>query len=145
MLFQSTGLRLSELTSLNRDSIEIENTVLPFGGHRVLGVGTVIGKGSKEREFFADMQAVKQVHLYLGERGEDGLAPRFLSNRQLRIDKSSIQAMIAKWCRRLGLPKIHPHPIRHAAGTAWHGRGIDTLEISHNESLRPSLQSRCPN
>jgi len=131
MLFRSSGLRLSELTSLNRDSIGVENTILPFGGYRVLGVGRVTGKGNKEREFLVDMKTLKQVHLYLGERGEDGLAPLFISNRRKRIDKSTIEVMLSTWCRKLGLPNVHPHAIRHAAGTAWHARGIDTLEISH--------------
>jgi integrase/recombinase XerC len=130
MLFRSSGLRLSELASLDRDTIQIEDMTLPFDGHRVLGVGRVNGKGGKEREFLVDLNTVKQIQLYLDERGEDGLTPLFLSNRGKRIDIRTIQAMLANWCRKLNLPALHPHAIRHAASTAWHRLGMDTLEIS---------------
>ncbi len=44
-LLLGTGLRISEICSLNRDSIEVEH--LPGGG--VVGVGRVTGKGGKTR------------------------------------------------------------------------------------------------
>jgi site-specific recombinase XerC len=128
MLFRSSGLRLSELVSLDRESIRMEETVLPVG-KRVLGVGRVTGKGGNERDFLVDLKTVRQLRLYLKERGDDSLTPLFLSNRGKRIDKSTIQEMLATWCRKLNLPKVHPHSIRHSAATFWHRQGIDNFQI----------------
>lgn len=66
---------------------------------------------------------------YLKERGHDMLAPMFLSNRRQRISPRTIEAMLAAWCRKLSLPRLHPHAIRHAACTRWYHLGMDPLEI----------------
>lgn len=128
-LFRSSGLRLNELASLDRESIQIEETALPFGARRILGVGRVVGKGGKEREFLIDLKTVGLIHDYLRERGDDGLTPLFLSNRKQRISARTIEAMLVSWCRRLGVPELHPHAIRHAAATHWYRLGMDTLQI----------------
>ena len=85
MLFASSGLRLSELVSLDRGSIQIE--VTPHGeGAQVIGIGRVIGKGQKEREFLVDLPTLKQLHAYERERGQDEIPALFLSNRKTADD-----------------------------------------------------------
>jgi site-specific recombinase XerD len=129
MLFASSGLRLSELVSLNRGSIEIETT--PFGeGAQIVGVGRVVGKGGKEREFLVDLPTLRQLHVYERERGEDDEPALFVSNRGTRMTQRAIQHMLRKWCRTLGLDPIHPHAFRHTASSTWHRLGMDTLRIS---------------
>src|SRR4051794_17860230 len=53
-LFVASGLRLSELQSLNIDDIEEVAEDLEGGTTRIWGTGRVIGKGGKERQFFFD-------------------------------------------------------------------------------------------
>lgn len=128
-LFVSSGLRLSELASLNVDSISVEVTSFPTG-KRVLGVGRVIGKGNKERDFLVDFETLKAINEYRQERGQDDNPALFLSNRKRRISPRAVEHMLKSWCRKLQLPDIHPHALRHSASTIWHRRGIGTLEIS---------------
>ena len=129
MLFASSGLRLSELVSLDRGSIQIE--VTPHGeGAQVIGIGRVIGKGQKEREFLVDLPTLKQLHAYERERGQDEIPALFVSNRKTRMTQRAIQHMLRKWCRQLGLEPIHPHALRHTAGTTWYRLGVDMLKIS---------------
>jgi integrase/recombinase XerC/integrase/recombinase XerD len=125
-LFLDSGLRLSELCLLNRDTIEVEH--LPSG--RVVGVGRITGKGDKEREFLVDLPALKLVQQYLSERGPDNDPALFLSNRKQRIDKRSIQHMFHTWCERLDLPHLHPHQLRSTFATRLNRAGVPILEIS---------------
>jgi integrase/recombinase XerC len=126
-LLVSSGLRLSELCSLDRESIEVQQ--LDSAG-KVIGVGRTIGKGEKEREFLVDLPTLKLVHAYLLERGADGEKALFLSTRKRRIDKRTVQHMLRSWCRRLGLPAFHPHQLRSTFGTRLSRLGVPILEIS---------------
>jgi site-specific recombinase XerD len=129
MLFASSGLRLSELVSLNRGSVQIEIT--PHGeGAQVIGIGRVIGKGQKEREFLVDLPTLKQLHAYEQERGQDDIPALFLSSRKKRMSQRTVQHMLWKWCCKLGVEPIHPHALRHTASSTWHRLGMDTLKIS---------------
>jgi site-specific recombinase XerC len=130
MLFISSGLRLAELVSLDKNSIRVE-TVRRGQRVQILGIGTVVGKGSKEREFYVDLPTLKQLRQYEIERGQDDVPALFTSNRKKRMTPRSIQHMLHKWCRKLNLPAIHPHALRHTAGSTWHRLGMGTLEISN--------------
>lgn len=127
-LLLHSGLRLSELCSLDRDSINVEK--LDARGGRVVGVGRVIGKGQKEREFLVDLPTLKIVHRYLKGRPVDGPSALFLSNRGRRINPRTVQHMLRRWCNELGLPMFHPHQMRASFGTRLNKVGVPTLEIS---------------
>jgi site-specific recombinase XerD len=125
-LLLGSGLRLSELCSLDRDSIDVEH--MPGSG--VVGVGRVTGKGNKEREFLIDLPTLKLIHIYLKDRGRDGNPALFLSNRGRRINKRTVQHLLSAWCRRLDLPDLHPHQLRATFATRLNKAGVPTLEIS---------------
>ena len=125
-LLLGTGLRLSELCSLDRHSIQVEH--LPGSG--VVGVGRVTGKGNKEREFLIDLAPLKLIHAYLTERGQDGKPALFLSNRGRQINKRTVQHLLSAWCERLGLPHLHPHQLRSTFATQLNRAGMPTPEIS---------------
>jgi site-specific recombinase XerD len=127
-LLLHSGLRLSELCSLDRDSIKVG----PISAHdstKDIGIGRVVGKGQKEREFLVDLKTLKLVHCYLRERQKDGPAALFLSNRNQRINQRTIQHMLRAWCKRLGLPVFHPHQLRATFATRLNKVGVPTLEI----------------
>jgi len=110
-LFLSTGLRLSELAQLNRDSIKIRMETRD-GQRLVSGSGEVLGKGSKVRTFFVDGRTLAVLRDYLKSR-TDSEAALFLSQRGKRMSGRAIQQMIATLCRSLGIEHIHPHTLRH--------------------------------
>jgi site-specific recombinase XerD len=128
-LLLHSGLRLSELHSLNRDSIKVESTA-NHSGRGVIGVGRVVGKGQKEREFLVDMSALRLVHAYLRERMNDDIPALFLSNRNRRLNQRSVQHLLRTWCVRLGLPPLHPHQLRATFATRLNKLGVPTGEIS---------------
>lgn len=125
-LLLHSGLRLTELCSLDRDSIKVEK----LGGNKNIGVGRVIGKGQKERDFLVDLKTLKLVHRYLTGRPSDGISALFLSNRGRRINQRTIQHMLRAWCRKLNLPMLHPHQLRATYATRLNKVGVPTLEIS---------------
>jgi integrase/recombinase XerC len=127
-LFLSSGLRLSELHQLNRDSIDVDQQGDEDGESRILGMGEVIGKRSKKRNFYIDGQTVNELIEYLATR-EDGHPALFVSDRRQRMSKRSIQDTVARWCRRLGIPPVHVHQFRHSFATRLANASIDSLVL----------------
>ena len=113
----STGLRVSELVSLNREQIDLDRR--EFG---------VIGKGRKPRVVFLSASAVKWVERYLTER-DDNWKPLYIrysrgkaditsDGAEMRLTVRSVQRIVDKYCRKAPLPvKISPHGIRHSFAT----------------------------
>lgn len=126
----STGLRVSELTRLNRDSINLERK--EFG---------VIGKGGVARVVFLSDKAVFWLDTYLKKR-LDHHKPLFLryfgkkandidkSGEDLRLTVRSIQRTVEKYVRKARLPiKITPHGLRHSFATDLLTGGADIRAI----------------
>ena len=109
-LMYSCGLRLSELVSLNVDSIDIQDALL-----------TVTGKGNKTRMLPVGSKAISSVQRWLKSRGSIaslGQAALFVSNHGNRISGRSIQQRLAQWSVKQGLgTHVHPHMLRHSFAT----------------------------
>jgi site-specific recombinase XerD len=128
-VFLATGLRLSELCSLDRETIKAEVTELATG-KRVLGVGRIVGKGQdREREFFVDLETLRAIHDYTRTRMDDSPA-LFTSSRRLRISTRAVDHLLRRWCRKLHLPIIHAHQLRSRFATDLDAMGVPLKEIS---------------
>lgn len=127
-LFLATGLRVSEMCQLNRDTIHFNLEIDPQGNEKLGGSGTVIGKGNKVRTFFVDEITLLQYAEYLGTRTDDNPA-LFLSERKQRISVRAIQYTLAAWCRRLGLPHISVHRLRHSFGSRMASGDIPSMVL----------------
>jgi integrase/recombinase XerC len=127
-LFLATGLRVSELHQLNRDSIGIQATTNAIGEEEILGVGEVIGKGSKTRTFYVNEATLMLYASYLGHR-EDQHEALFLSERMRRLSVRAIQYTLDIWCRRLGLEHINVHRLRHSFATRMANANISSLVL----------------
>lgn len=133
----STGLRVSELVSLNRDQVNTQTR--EFG---------VIGKGRKARVVFLSETAAQWVERYLVTR-TDPYDPVFIRmNREsspdadgesLRLTTRSVQRIIEKYAKEAKLPiKITPHGIRHTFATdlLQHGAGLrDVQEMLGHKNI----------
>src|SRR6185437_15853633 len=64
-LFITSGLRISELHQLNRDSVEVDQYTSETGETRILGTAEVIGKRSKKRRVYIDLETVTLLTEYL--------------------------------------------------------------------------------
>lgn len=124
----STGLRVSELAHLNRDSINLNRR--EFG---------IIGKGGKERVVFLSNQAVHWLEKYLNAR-KDSFKPLFIrfqgkidpadGGESMRLTSRSIERAVEKYVKKMGLPvKATPHTLRHSFATDLLINGADIRSV----------------
>jgi site-specific recombinase XerD len=125
----STGLRVSELVSLNREQVNIESG--EFG---------VIGKGGKARVVFLSKKAKEWLKKYL-EKRNDPYSPLFirysgpkakegLTNEKLRLSVRSVERMIDKYRKKAGiLFRIGPHVLRHSFASDLLSHGADLRSV----------------
>ncbi|MEK7875600.1 MAG: tyrosine recombinase XerC, partial [Pseudomonadota bacterium] len=106
-LFYSSGLRLSELTSLAPADINVSDATV-----------RVTGKGSKTRVIPVGGHALRAVQTWLEARaplvkaGGDAL---FVNRNGTRLTPRAVQYRIKRWALRLGLnSNVHPHVLRHS-------------------------------
>lgn len=128
-LLFSGGLRVSELTRLNRDSINLVRREF-----------LVRGKGSKDRPIFISEAAADWVEQYLNAR-TDSLVPLFLNNsrRTQAVDTSgdyrrltprSVERIVQKYAKMAGIVKhVSPHTLRHSFATDLLMNGADLRSV----------------
>ena len=128
-LLFSSGLRVSELVSLNRDHINLARREF-----------MVRGKGQKDRPVFVSMSAAEHVKNYLDARS-DSLPALFISySRRLtkpsvsgdyrRLGARSIQRMVSHYARLAGITKhVSPHTMRHSFATDLLMNGADLRAV----------------
>jgi len=125
----STGLRVSELVSLNRDQVNLKTG--EFG---------VIGKGSKYRIVFLTKQAKEALQEYFQKRS-DPYRPLFirysgpkaqegLTDEKLRLSVRSVERLVDKYRKKSGIiDKISPHALRHSFATDLLSHGADLRSV----------------
>jgi site-specific recombinase XerD len=120
----STGLRISELCSLNRR----------FDINR--GELSVRGKGGKIRVVFLSERAKKAIKNYLDKRGdaEEALFISLTKSKKPkiigRIIPRTIQRIVDFYSRKAGITKkVHPHTIRHLFATDLLIGGADLRSV----------------
>lgn len=126
-IFYSAGIRLSELTGLNREDVD-------FSG----GLIKVRGKGRKERIVPIGKPALDAINAYLSMRsdlakkeGEEGCEePLFFSARGKRINPRAVARIVERAVRQSGIGrKISPHALRHSFATHLLDAGADLRSI----------------
>jgi site-specific recombinase XerD len=118
LLFVYSGLRLSELCQLNKNTILSRMRKTPEGSVQYFGTGEVMGKGRKRRQFMVGPTALQALGEYIKEsRTKDDNPALFLSERRQRISCRNVQDVLDRWCKRLGVPHIHVHQLRHSFAT----------------------------
>ncbi|MEH6454436.1 MAG: tyrosine recombinase XerC [Psychromonas sp.] len=109
-LMYSSGLRLSELVSINLADIKLSAKEV-----------MVTGKGSKQRLLPITERAVKTIKNWLKVRPEfciKGEKALFVSKQKNRISPRNVQARMEKWGITQDLPgHINPHKLRHSFAT----------------------------
>ncbi len=122
-LFFSTGLRLAELCSLNRD-LDLSKDEF-----------SIRGKGEKVRVVFLSDDAKDAIRAYL-EKRKDMDEPMFvqLSNRKGaddgRLTPRSIERMVREYATRAGISKkVTPHVLRHSFATDLLENGADIRSV----------------
>ena len=126
----STGLRISELTNLNRKDINLKRKEF-----------AVRGKWKKVRSVFLTKHAATLIENYL-EKRTDNLEPLFIrhnikiqdidnfENENVRLSRFFITAMVKKYAEKAFILKnISAHTLRHSFATTLLNAGADLRAI----------------
>ncbi|HKX72751.1 MAG TPA: site-specific tyrosine recombinase/integron integrase [Candidatus Saccharimonadales bacterium] len=127
-LLYSSGLRVSELTKLDRSHINLKRREF-----------MVRGKGQKDRLVFIDDGSAELIEHYLTRR-TDSLQPLFIrygghetldqSGDFGRLTPRSIQRIVSHYARMAGITKqVSPHTLRHSFATDLLMNGADLRSV----------------
>lgn len=119
----STGLRIAELVSLDREQINLNPTT------KELELG-VVGKGNRPRTVYFSERAVHWLRKYLEtRRDKDKALFIYYQGRkktERRLTDRSIERTIKRYALLAGLPgNITPHTLRHSFATDLLSQGVD--------------------
>jgi len=156
-LLFSSGLRVSELTNLNREKLDLKNQEF-----------SVRGKGDKIRVVFISDTAQRALEKYLNKRmdidpavfvrdikalkkfsakggfasgGESKIKPSFKTGKSLALGKNpkndslrltprSVQRIVKYYAAKAGIIKdVHPHTFRHSFATDLLMNGADIRSV----------------
>ena len=124
-LLFSTGLRVSELCGLDRNSVNLKSGEFP-----------VRGKGDKIRLVFLSENAKSALKNYLEKRQDTdpALFIRYVKNYSksddLRITSRSIERLIKYYAAKAGISKkVTPHTMRHSFATDLLLNGADIRSV----------------
>ncbi len=130
LLLVYSGLRLSELRQLNKDTIVTRPRKSPDGEVQYFGRGEVVGKGRKRRQFMVGPTAILALKEYIKAfRTKDDNPALFLSERRQRISCRSIQDIVDRWCKKLGISHVHVHQLRHSFATRSVNSGMSAAVL----------------
>jgi site-specific recombinase XerD len=127
-LLYSSGLRVSELTKLDRNHVNLNRREF-----------MVRGKGQKDRLVFVDEGSASLIANYLNKR-TDALQPMFVrygghevldqSGNFGRLTPRSIQRIISRYAKLAGITKhVSPHTLRHSFATDLLMNGADIRSV----------------
>ena len=117
----SSGVRLSELVSLNIDDIDMQDRSC-----------IVMGKGAKQREVFFNERTMIHLKKYLDNR-EDNNPALWVSEMapHNRLGQSGVGTDIRLLGERAGVEDVHPHRFRRtmASYAVGHGMKIEQVRV----------------
>lgn len=129
----SSGMRVSELCSLDRDKIDLSRGEL-----------SIRGKGSKIRMVFLSEEARESIKNYLNKRSDidealfiripKGVRPPDIKGSDplsLRLTPRSIQRIVKKYSIKAGIvgKNVSPHSLRHSFATDLLRNGADIRSV----------------
>lgn len=123
-LFYSSGLRVSELSKLSLQQIDLDH-----------GFVRIFGKGAKERMVPVGGKAVAAIQVYLSAarshfvKAHTGSA-LFLSERGRGLSRITVWVIVKKYARLAGISQnVKPHLLRHSFATHLLSGGADLRAI----------------
>lgn len=126
-LLFSSGLRVSELTNLNWDQVNLKKQEF-----------SVKGKGGKVRIVFISDNAKKSLEEYRNKRTDTDIAlfarlpqsNKTSTNMDMRLTPRSVQRIVKECAKKAGIVKnVHPHMLRHSFATDLLSNGADIRSV----------------
>ena len=118
-LLASSGMRVGELVTLNREDINFNEREC-----------VVIGKGNKERLVYFDARTKIHLQNYLSSRTDSNPA-LFVSLKSPydRLMIGGVETRLRELGRRLNLAKVHPHKFRRTLATSAIDKGMPIEQV----------------
>jgi len=123
-LFIDTGMRLSELTFITLEDVDLDQ-----------GVVHVLGKGGRHRAcVFGDKTALA-LRRYLRERDRHPrrAVPQLWVGPKGPLTPNGVRQMVRRRAAEAGLGNVHPHQLRHTFAHRWladGGEGEDLMRLA---------------
>ncbi len=126
-LLYASGMRVTELVSLNVDDVDFENSTVRVQGKK---------SGIKERFIPLNAEALQALQVYIDE-GRKRLmrSPKetalFLNHRGQRLTRQGSWLIIKRYVEEVGISnKVTPHTLRHsfAAHKLSHGKSLQDIQ-----------------
>ena len=118
-LLASSGIRVGELVSLDREDINFNEREC-----------VVFGKGSKERLVYFDARTKIHLQNYLDERSDNNSA-LFVSLKapHERLQIGGVETRLRELGKKLNLIKVHPHKFRRTLATSAIDKGMPIEQV----------------
>jgi len=128
LVAQQTGLRVSELTHLKQEDVQLEGPVAHV---------RCLGKGRKERAIPLRKQTVVMLRAWLKEQPQDPVSPLFPSQRGGMMSRDAVEKRIknhaaraSSSCASLKKKRVSPHVLRHTTAVRLLEAGSDCSVIA---------------
>ena len=120
-LLASSGMRVGELVTLNREDINFNEREC-----------VVLGKGSKERLVYFDARTKIHLQNYLDSRTDSNPA-LFVSLKAPyeRLMIGGVETRLRELGKRLHISKVHPHKFRRTLATSAIDKGMPIEQVQH--------------
>lgn len=118
-LLASSGMRVGELVTLNREDINFTEREC-----------VVLGKGNKERLVYFDARTKIHLQNYVEGRRDDNPA-LFVSLRApyRRLQIGGVETRLRELGQKLHIPKVHPHKFRRTMATTAIDKGMPIEQV----------------
>ena len=122
-LLYATGMRVSELVSLNMDDVSLAS-----------GYVRCFGKGAKERTIPTHPAAIAALETYIQEARprliEAANEPAlFVNHRGTRLTRQGFWLIIKEYALKAGIGEITPHTLRHSFATHMLSNGANLRDV----------------
>lgn len=119
-LLYDSGLRAGELSALNLTDVHWSDYHL-----------RVMGKGKKERlvPFSPETHKALRKYLALREPFANGSDALFIGADGQRMTRDAVTHAVKRLGKRAGIPRLHPHLLRHSAAVAAIMNGANQFEL----------------
>ena len=122
LLMLDTSMRLSELTGLQAENVDLEHGFL-----------LVMGKGRKERSipfgFTTEKVLRKYAAFFRAEPATPAISEFFLSPDGYPLTYNAMKMIFTRAGKRSGIHRLHPHLLRHTYGIRAQESGMPTITL----------------
>lgn len=120
VLFLHSGLRVSELTNLELDNVDLENQQMK-----------ITRKGNKEQYLHLNRETTAALANYLAERPQSGNGRFFVGDDGTELDRRYVYDVVRRYLKLAGIEKGKrgPHILRHTFCTRLHQKGVGPFTI----------------